>query len=91
MHCIHDVQECEITHIKFCTKAEEMGADIYEMVKTTFQKEAVSYERVVSGCAMLMMAHMHRSAAGSDGLHGHTSLSRNYEVIAKVHNVVRAD
>jgi hypothetical protein len=54
MHCIHDVQECGTTHIKFCTKVEEMRADIYEMVKTSFQKEAVSV-RAVSGCATLMM------------------------------------
>jgi len=27
MHCIHDVQECGTTHIKFCTKVEEMVAD----------------------------------------------------------------
>jgi hypothetical protein len=55
MHCIHDVQERGTTHIKFCTKVGEMGADIYEMVKTAFQKEAVSYMLVVSGCAMLML------------------------------------
>jgi hypothetical protein len=55
MHCIHDAQECGTTHIKFCTEVEEMGTDIYEMVKTAFQKEAVSYVRVVSGCATLMM------------------------------------
>lgn len=55
MHCIHNVQECGTIHIKLCTKVEEMGADIYEMVKTAFQKEAVSYVRVVSSCAKLMM------------------------------------
>jgi hypothetical protein len=55
MHCIHDVQECGTTHTKFCTKVEEIVADIYEMVKTAFQKEAVSYVKVVSGCAKLMM------------------------------------
>jgi len=56
MHCIQDVQEYGTTHNKFCTEVEEMGADIYEMVKTAFHKEAMSYVRVVSGCGMLMMS-----------------------------------
>jgi len=38
MHCIHDAQECGTTHITFCTKVEEVAADIYEMVKTAFQR-----------------------------------------------------
>jgi hypothetical protein len=50
MHCIQDVQEYGTTHIKFCTKVEQMGAYIYEMVKTAFKKEAVRCD-----CGMLMM------------------------------------
>jgi hypothetical protein len=42
----------EKTHIKFCTKVEQMGADIYKMVKTAFKKEAVR-----CGCSMMMGTH----------------------------------
>ena len=55
MHCIHDVLECGTTYIKFHTKLEEMGTDIYEMAKTAFQKEAVSFVQVLGGSATLMM------------------------------------
>jgi hypothetical protein len=73
--------------IRFCTKLKKVRAEPYGMVKSAFQREALSHEKVIDwfhcyegGC----------TSTESDKHSGYPSSGGNDEVISTVHDLVIA-
>jgi hypothetical protein len=74
--------------IKFCVKLGKSATETFEMIKKTFEDEAMSRSKIFEWHKRFIEG---REDINDDSHAGRSSISRSLEMVAKVRKIIRSD